>query len=268
MDSIKYKNETHTDETLAAMSVEELTSLRNTIAADYNLAGISRFASRPKGVAGCILSLEQVRARRADKEYVVVLANAQGVAAAEVPPANKRCNAPEEIKRPTPQMFGRIRKLGTPTTAQRASVWPDFTDGMRLIDAMTSPAHHAGKILWWMKQSPPLIALDIPEAAALEAEMREWYTAQGRDFPGVANEEAKAEKAAERAAAKAVRDAAKEAKAAERATAKAERDAAKEVKAAEVKATKATAEVEAGSRRAEMEARKAAKAAKTKAAVE
>lgn len=176
------------------------------------------------------------------------------------PRPTPKCYSAELVKRPTRKMFMRIKKVGEPDKSQRPFAWPQFENGMRLIDIKEDPNLHAGKITFWMRQEPPLIELEDISDEQFQKELDEWYEKHGLQNP----EAQKRAKAEERAKAKAEREAAREAKAKEREAAKAEREKAKAEKAAErekAKAEKAKAKAEAPKAKA-APAKKAAPAAK------
>lgn len=277
MDPITYNKVKYTEKSIAELSIEDATALRNAIAAEHGLRSIVRFASGPKAIAGATAALEQVRAHRADNSHQVRLPGADGKIRELAERGPTKCDEVETVKRPTAEMFYRIKKLGTPTSSQRATVWDRYEDGMRLIDVMETAGLHAGKVRWWMKQEPPLMSLEPISDEQVEAEMREWYAKHDREYPG----DAKAKAQAEREAKAAERNAAREAKAKEREEAKAKREeerkakaeareAAKAEKAAQREAAKAERakerEAAQSSRREEMEKRKAERAKKKAAA--
>lgn len=158
-----------------------------------------------------------------------------------------KCYSAELVKRPTRKMFKRIKKVGEPDKSQRPFAWPQFKDGMRLIDIKESETLHAGKISFWMRQEPPLIELEDIDEATFEKELDAWYKKHGLTNPEAAKKakaeeraKAKAEREAAAAKKKEEREAAKKAKAEAAAKKKAEADAKKKA-AADAKAKKAPA---------------------------
>lgn len=146
-----------------------------------------------------------------------------------------KCYSAETVKRPTRKMFMRIKKVGEPDKSQRPFAWPQFKNGMRLIDIKEDPNLHAGKISFWMRQEPPLIELEDITDEQFAKELDAWYKKHGLTNP----EAAKREKAAAREKAKAEREAERQKKAAEREKAKAAKAEAAAKKKAEAEAKKA-----------------------------
>lgn len=170
-----------------------------------------------------------------------------------------KCYSAELVKRPTRKMFMRIKKVGEPNKSQRPFAWGMFKDGMRLVDIKEDPNLHAGKITFWMRQDPPLIALEDISDEQFQKELDAWYADKGLENPDAAKLKAKAAKA-EAAAARAAEREAKKAAAAEKKAANAEAKAKAAAEREKAKEAKAAAKAEAG------EAKKAAAADKKAAA--
>lgn len=246
-----FNNKEYTAASIAAMSVDDLLSLRNLIAENLGLARIKGFKDHAIAVSATEAALkkyEDTMNQEAAAGNDAPAPKAEKPKVEKAPRETPKCYSAETVKRPTRKMFGRIKKIGMPEKSQRPFAWDSFTNGMRLIDIKEDPNLHAGKISFWMRQDPPLIGLvDIPDDQ-FEIEMDAWYLKHGFVNPTKAKDAEKAEKAENAAKAKAVKEAkaaeakaAKEAKTAEAKAAKEAKEAAKAAKVAEPKTTAAPA---------------------------
>lgn len=273
---IEFQGKTYTLAILKTMSIEDLLVLRNLIAENLGVARVKSFANAEAAVSATAAALKKY------DETVKAEASDAGAGAGEAPKANKppaepkppretpKCYSAEFVKRPSQRMFSRIKKVGLPDKSQRPFAWDSFTDGMRLIDIKEDPNLHAGKISFWMRQSPPLIELEEIPAEQFETELAAWYVKHGIANPNASKEEkakAKAEEAKKREEEKAkkVADAAaaKQAKADAAEKAKAEKEAAKKAKADAD--AKAKADADAAKAKAKEDAKAKADAAKAEA---
>lgn len=199
---------------LESMSLEDLTKLRNLIGVNLGGSRIQKFQSKPKGVTGCWQALIEFQKRVDDESYVPILCGPDGKARAtktNVAGGMPKCDLAEVVKRPTRQMFYRLKKVGSPDKSQRPGVWDRYKDGMRIIDAMETAGIHAGKVGWYVKLN--LMNLEDPGDKVVDEEIRAWYKKQGREYPGDAIEiarkartEAKEKREKERAEKKVVRE--------------------------------------------------------------
>ncbi len=249
---LKFLNSEYTAEDVNKMKTPDLLELRNLIADNLGATKIRSFKSHNAAATGVWQALQEYNRSMDDPDYKPVLAGPTGEtrgATKDRGGGSPKCDAAEIVKRPTPRMFHRVKKIGTPDKSQRPEVWDRYKDGMRIIDAVETDGIHAGKIQWWVKQG--LMKLEDPGDKIIENEMRAWYKAQGRDYPG----DAKAKAAEEREKAKAEREAKRAAAAEEREKKAAEKKAAAEKKKAEAAAKKAEADAK---KKAEAEAAKAA----------
>lgn len=268
---IEFQGTKYSLNTLKAMSLEELLALRNLIATNLGVATVKSFASQEAAVtatASALKKFDEVVAAEKDEAGAPV-PTAGTKAPAQPKPAREtpKCYSAEFVKRPSRRMFSRIEKIGLPGKDQRPFAWDSFTDGMRLIDIKEDPNLHAGKISFWMRQTPPLMKLNDISDADFKTEMDAWYVKHNIPNPNASSEDkakAKAEDLAKREALKVKK--AEEAAAAKKlkdeaaAKIKADKDAEKAAKAAKAAEAKAAAEAEA-KKKAE-----AAAAAKAKAA--
>lgn len=286
---INFQGKNYSLPILKAMSLEELLVLRNLIATNLGVATVKSFANHDAAVSATAAALkkfddtvkEEAAAAGAPDAPAGKAPKAPKAPVEKAPRETPKCYSAEFVKRPSQRMFGRIKKIGVPDKAQRPFAWDSFTDGMRLIDIKEDPNLHAGKISFWMRQTPPLIALEEISVEQFEKELDAWYVKHNLTNPGSSKEakaKAKAEDLAKREELKVKKAAeaadAKKAKEEAAAKAKADKDAEKAAKAdAKTKAdaeakTKAEAAAKAKSdaaAKAKADAAAAAAAAKAKA---
>jgi hypothetical protein len=255
----------YTESLLRKASIEELLQLRNLIAENLNAAKVKGFANQEAGVIATIAALKKYEDTVAKEDAEAAAGGTDEVKPAKAPKAPKepkparptpKCYSAEFVKRPGRRMFGRIKKVGMPDKSQRPFAWEMFQDGQRLIDIKEDPNLHAGKISFWMRQTPPLIELVDVTDEQFETELAAWYEKHGITNPN----SNKAEKAKQKAEDAAKREELKAKKVAEAAAAK----AAKAEAAAKAKAEKEAAK--AAKAEAKKKADEAAAAAKEKAA--
>ena len=259
----EFSGNKYTVEMLSKLAQNDLTSLRNLIGVNLGASKVQKFHSHNKGVEGCWQALGEYQKAVANEDYVPALCGPNGKApAVNKPVVVPTCDLPEYVKRPTPSMFRRVKKISHPDKSQRPGVWDRYHDGMRIIDAMEANGVHAGKIGWYVAQG--LMELVTPEPDVIEAEMRQWYSNAGREYPVdsvVTNK-------AEREAKKAEREAAKAAKAEAREIAKAAKAEATALKATERAEKKAASDAKKAEQIEKAKAKLTAKPKKIAAAAE
>ncbi len=190
--TITFNGKDYSANDLEGMSLEDLTKLRNLIGVNLGGSRIQKFQSKAKGVSGCWQVLNEFQKHVEDEKYVPVLCGPDGTAKAakvDVAGGMPKCDLPEVVKRPTQNMFYRVKKIGTPDKSQRPGVWDRYKDGMRIIDAMEASGIHAGKIGWYCKLN--LMKLEDPGDEVISSEIRAWYKSKGREYPGDAIETAR-----------------------------------------------------------------------------
>lgn len=186
---IHFNEKDYTAHDLESIDLDDLTKLRNLIGVNLGGSRIQKFQSKPKGVTGCWQALIEFQKRVDDESYVPILCGPDGRARAtktNVAGGMPKCDLAEVVKRPTKNMFFRVKKVGSPDKSQRPGVWDRYKDGMRIIDAMETAGIHAGKIGWYVKLN--LMKLEDPGDKIVDEEIRVWYKKQGREYPGDAIE--------------------------------------------------------------------------------
>lgn len=234
-DKIKFLDKEYSEALLQSESIENLVIFRNLIASNLGVSSVKAFKDHETAVAQTWKALQ--------KFDETVKAEAGG---AEPKPA-KAPKAPKEpkdrkmakpagsqyVKRPTRKMFSVVNIVKQHTGAEgRAHRWPDYKDGMLVIDAIEGEGTLAWDISNW--EAAGLMTVTEPTDAEYAERRAAWYKKHDLEDPDLSKskkaEEREAEKAnREKAAAekKAEREAAKAAKVEAAAKAKAEKDAAK-----------------------------------------
>ena len=134
------------------------------------------------------------------------------------------------VKRPTKKMFSTIKKTGEHDGTQgRAHRWPNYKDGMTVVDIIETKGTEPWDIYNWVSQG--IMSLTEPTDAEFAERKAAWYKKHGLTDP----EASKAQKAEAREKAKAEREKAAAEKKEAREKAAAEKKEARE-KAAEAKA--------------------------------
>ncbi len=186
---IHFNDKDYAAHDLESLSLDDLTKLRNLIGVNLGGSRIQKFQTKPKGVTGCWQALIEFQKRVDDESYIPILCGPDGKAQAtktNVAGGMPKCDLAEVVKRPTKNMFFRVKKVGAPDKSQRPGVWDRYKDGMRIIDAMETAGIHAGKIGWYCKLG--LMKLEDPGDKVVDEEIRTWYKKQGREYPGDAIE--------------------------------------------------------------------------------
>ena len=220
--TVKFLDKEYTENSLQSMSLEDLLALRNLVASNLGVASVKAFKDQETAIAQTWKAL-------------VKFDEAGDEASEEKAPKAKKVKEPKErklakpaepgyIKRPTRKMFAKVKILKEHTGAEgRAHRWPNYKDGMLIIDAIEGEGTIPWDIMNWAKQG--LMEVIEPTDEEYNQRRAEWYKKNGRVDPDLEKEQ----KAQEREKAKAERKAAAEAKKA--AAAKAKAEAAEEEKA-------------------------------------
>lgn len=242
-DKIKFLENEYNKADLAGMTDEDLLTLRNTVASNLGVAGIKNFKDHDTAVEQTWKALQKF------DETVKSEAGEGGEATTGEKPA-KAPKAPKEpkerklakpaasqyVKRPTRKMFSKVEIVKQHDGSQdRAHRWPNYKDGMLVIDAIEGEGTLAWDIYNW--EAKGLMKVVEPTDAEYAERRAAWYTKHGLEDPDLA----KTKKAEEREKAKAAKAEEAAAKKAEREKAKAEKEAAKAAAKAEADAKKAAA---------------------------
>ena len=237
-DKIKFLDKEYTKDLLAKAGDDELLTLRNLVADNLGVSKIQGFKDHDTAVEQTWKALvkfdETVKAEAGDTE-------APKAKEPKEPKERKLAKPAEKgfVKRPTRKMFSSVSIVKQHTgTEGRSHRWPNYSDGMLVIDAIEGEGTLAWDIYNW--EAKGLMKVVEPTDAEYAERRAAWYKKHGLEDPDLAKiskaEEAaaaKAKKAEEAAAKKAAADEAKAAKAAEKAAAKEAAEKAKAEKAAE-----------------------------------
>lgn len=238
MTSINFQGTDYTQASLKDMSIDDLLTLRNAVAADLGVAEVKGFKDQATAEAQTWKALERVASNTDDTKAKKTKPKA--------PPKERGLAKSAEakfVKRPTKKMFSTITKTGEHDGTQgRAHRWPNYKDGMTIVDVIETEGTEPWDVYNWQGQG--IMTVTEPTDEEFATRKAAWYKKHGLTDP----EEAKRLKAEERAKAKAEREAAAAEKKAERERVKAEKAAEREAKAkakAEEKAAKEAAKANA-----------------------
>jgi hypothetical protein len=236
---IKFLDKSYTQDSLKSMEVSALLELRNLIATNLGVATIKGFPDQNTAVDQTWKALERYEST-AENEGTDVEGKPTDGTKISAKKAPKEPKEPKErklaksadaklVKRPTKKMFSKITKTGEHNGTQgRQHRWPNYKDGMTLVDVIEGQGTEPWDVHNWVKQG--IMTLTEPTDAEYEELKAAWYKKHGLTDP----ELSKAEKEKAKAEAKAKKD--EEAKAKKEAAEKAKADA-EAAKAAKANAT-------------------------------
>lgn len=224
----------YTQAGLAAMTDDKLLELRNLVATNLGVANIRSFKDHDTAVEQTWKALEKFESTAtAEGGEGGVAEKSVKVKKEKAPKEPKerkpaKSSGPGIVKRPSKKMFATIEKIGehNGTTHGRAHRWPNYKDGMSIVDVIEGDGTEPWDVYNWEKQG--ILKVTEPTDEEYATRRAAWYAKHNLTDP----EAAKATKAKESAEKKAAAQADKDAKAAEKAKAA-------EVKAAEAKAAPA-----------------------------
>ena len=239
-DKIKFLDKEYTKDLLAKAGDDELLTLRNLVADNLGVSKIQGFKDHDTAVEQTWKALvkfdETVKAEAGDGEAP----KAKKVKEPKEPKERKLAKPAEKgfVKRPTRKMFSSVSIVKQHTGAEgRAHRWPNYSDGMLVIDAIEGEGTLAWDIYNW--EAAGLMKVVEPTDEQYAERRAAWYKKHGLEDPDLAKNRkaeeaaaAKAKKAEEAAAKKAAADEAKAAKAAEKAAEKAKAEKAAETTSA------------------------------------
>lgn len=233
MTSINFQGTDYTQASLKDMSIDDLLTLRNSVAADLGVAEVKGFKDQATAEAQTWKALQRVGSA-ADP------AKATKTAKPKAPPKERGLAKSAEakvVKRPTKKMFSTIAKTGEHDGTQgRTHRWPNYKDGMTIVDVIENEGTEPWDVYNWQGQG--IMTVTEPTDEEFATRKAAWYKKHGLTDP----EEAKRLRAEEREKAKAEREAAAAEKKAAREAAKAEKAKAREAAKAEKEAAKAAKE--------------------------
>lgn len=207
--SIKFLTTDYTQESLKALDDEKLLELRNLVATNLGVASVRSFKDRETGLEQTWKALEkyeaegQKEAGEAGEKPVKPKKEKAPKEPKERKPA--KSSAPGIVKRPTKKMFSTIEKIGehNGSTHGRAHRWPNYKDGMTIVDVIEGDGTEPWDVYNWEKHG--IMKVIEPTDAEYAERRAAWYAKHGMKDPEVA----KAEKAKEAAEKKAAAEAAK-----------------------------------------------------------
>ena len=203
----------YTQESLKEMSREQLLELRNTVASNLGIRTLRDFSGPGKaiGVKQTWTALCKYHKKCADEENTKPKPITEKIAAKEkeiaAEPKSRKGKGGKGkalakgteftlVKRPQKGMFDTIKKIGEPSdTTPRKHRWPNYTDGMMVIDVFTTE----GCIMWdvkeWCKEGiMKRIPVDEKEYEKIRAG---WFKSQDRKDPLIMTQQNKKDRQAE-----------------------------------------------------------------------
>lgn len=230
--TISFNGTDYTEATLADMTDADLLSLRNLVAENLGVARIKNFKDHDQAVSATWKALEKWDSQDDDA------APAKGKAKDDTPKEPKVVKGalPGKVKRPTRNMFRKIKKLGEPDRVKER--WDNYKDGMTIIETIEGDDMTPLDIYWYAENG--YVQLIDPTEEEFQAGMAAWYEREGLENPA----EAKRKREEERAKAKAEREAKRAAEKEAKEKAKAEKAAAREAEKKAKAEAKAKADAE------------------------
>lgn len=230
---LTFLDKTYSLAELGGMGDDELLTLRNLVATNLGVASIRNFKDHAAAVEQTWKALEKFESTVNAEQGDAPAADAKPAKAAKAPKAPKepkepkdrkpaKSSMPQLVKRPTRKMFSTIEKVGehNGTDHGRAHRWPNYKDGMTLVDIIEGDGTEPWDVYNWSDKG--ILKVTEPTDEEYAERRAAWYKKHNLVDPDLSKET----KAAERAEAKAKREAeAAEKKAAKEADAKAKADA-------------------------------------------
>jgi len=233
--SVLFSGKTYSEADLAKMQEKDLLELRNLVAVNLGASKINAFkdleAAKKLTWSALVKFAESSDDDLASKETKAEAKEKKAKEKKEkVPPGYLKSIVP---KRPTKKQFSKIKKLRNPVEgSDRSFAWPDYKDGMTVLDTMLDPKLHHDKVYWWASRNPPYIQLIEPTEEEYQAALAKFYKDQGIQDPAAERNAKKAARAKEKEEKKAKREAEKAAKKAEKEKASEEAKAKREAEEA------------------------------------
>jgi uncharacterized protein YycO len=198
-DPITFLDKTYSADDVAAMSTEELLTLRNLVATNIGVATIRSFKDHDTAVEGTKKALVKYESTMNDE-------SAPTTAEAEKPkkekkvkvkadPADRKLAKPAEVgyvKRPTRAMFAKVNILKQHTGAEsRGHRWANYTDGMLMIDAIETEGCLTWDINNWSKPEHGLMEIVEPTDDEYNERRVAWFAKHDRVDPEIQKAEDK-----------------------------------------------------------------------------
>lgn len=211
--SIKFLTTDYTQESLKALDDEKLLELRNLVATNLGVASVRSFKDRETGLEQTWKALEKYEAegQKEAGEAGEKPVKAKKEKAPKEPKERKpaKSSAPGIVKRPTKKMFSTIEKIGehNGSTHGRAHRWPNYKDGMTIVDVIEGDGTEPWDVYNWEKHG--IMKVVEPTDEQYAERRAAWYAKHGLKDPEVAKAEKAKENAEKKAAAEAAKAAAK-----------------------------------------------------------
>jgi hypothetical protein len=212
--SIKFLTEEYTQESLKVLDDEKLLELRNLVATNLGVASVRSFKDRETGLEQTWKALEKYEA---EGQKEAGEAGEKPVKAKKEPKAPKepkerkpaKSSAPGIVKRPTKKMFSTIEKIGehNGSTHGRAHRWPNYKDGMTIVDVIEGDGTEPWDVYNWEKHG--IMKVVEPTDEQYAERRAAWYAKHGLTDPEVTKAQKAKEAAEKKAAAEAAKAAAK-----------------------------------------------------------
>lgn len=216
--TITFLTVAYTQASLTELTDEKLLELRNLIATNIGVASVRSFKDRDTALEQTWKALEKFESE-SNKEV-------GEAGSAEKPIKAKKEKAPKEpkerkpakssgpgiVKRPTKKMFSTIEKTGehNGSTHGRAHRWPNYKDGMTIVDVIEGDGTEPWDVYNWEKQG--ILKVTEPTDAEYAERRAAWYAKHNLTDPDMAKAQKAKEAAEKKAAAEAEKAAAKAAK--------------------------------------------------------
>lgn len=235
--TVNFLDKDHTEASVGQMDMPALLELRNLVAANLGVQAVKEFKDQSTAVAQTWKALVKYESEMGSADEAKPAKPVKPVKAPKEPRGLAKPAATQYVKRPTRKMFAIVSIVQQHTGAEgRADRWPNYKDGMMVIDAIEGEGTLAWDIGNWSAQG--LMTVTEPTDAEYEERRAAWYKKHNREDPDAEKirktterEAAKAERAEAAATKKLEREAEKAAKA--EAAAKAKAEAAAKATAAE-----------------------------------
>lgn len=211
--SIKFLTTDYTQESLKALDDEKLLELRNLVATNLGVASVRSFKDRETGLEQTWKALEKYEAegQKETGEAGEKPVKAKKEKAPKEPKERKpaKSSAPGIVKRPTKKMFSTIEKIGehNGSTHGRAHRWPNYKDGMTIVDVIEGDGTEPWDVYNWEKHGIMKVVESTDEQYA--ERRAAWYAKHGLTDPEVTKAQKAKEAAEKKAAAEAAKAAAK-----------------------------------------------------------
>lgn len=177
-DTIEFQGKSYTEEGLKGMGVEELLTLRNTVAEQLGVQAIKGFKDAQQGADSAWKALAKLQSKRTKADEKETKAKAKKEAKPKEPRPTPKSAMPQKVENPNKAMFRRIKKIADhPGTGYRISRWPNYKDGMTLLECAEGENMTPLDVHYYVVHK--LMELVEPTQEQFEKEYAEWCTKNG-----------------------------------------------------------------------------------------